>query len=69
MNQKRAASSFYARIFSRMYDPVMRSFEEKILLQRRQSLLENLRGDILHLGLETGQSVGQRPPPGIETGQ
>ena len=54
MNQKRAASSFYARIFSRMYDPVMRSFEEKILLQRRQSLLENLRGDILEVGAGTG---------------
>ena len=29
----------------------------------------NLGGDVLHLGLEAGQAVRQRPPAGVETGQ
>ncbi len=61
MNQKKD-TTLYARLFSRLYDPVMRSFEEKVLLQKRRELLSHLHGHVLEIGAGTGVNFPLYPP-------
>ncbi len=44
----------YKYIFSRVYDPFMRSIEKYELQKRRKKLLNDLSGDILEIGSGTG---------------
>lgn len=62
MNRKKHISSPYTRLFSRVYDPVMRGFEEKVLLRKRKELLHDLAGDVLEVGAGTGVNFALYPP-------
>jgi len=46
--------SWYTRIFARVYDPVMRKMEERVLSRYRRRLLGNLHGNVLEIGAGTG---------------
>ncbi len=46
--------TFYSRIFARVYDPVMRTMEQRVLLRNRRELLSGLTGDVLEVGSGTG---------------
>ncbi len=46
--------SWYTRIFARVYDPVMRKLEERVLSRYRRQLIGNLEGDVLEVGAGTG---------------
>lgn len=61
MNEKKSVSGPYARLFSRMYDPAMRSLENKVLQQRRSELLHNLSGHVLEVGAGTGINFSLYP--------
>jgi len=61
MNRKKHTTA-YARLFSIVYDPIMRSFEEKVLLRRRRDLLHDLHGDVLEIGAGTGVNFALYPP-------
>ena len=62
MNRKQPATSPYARFFSKLYDPVMRSFEEKVLLRKRRELLHGLQGHVLEVGAGTGANFALYSP-------
>lgn len=44
----------YKYLFSRIYDPFMRSFEKVELFRRRRRLLRDLEGTVLEIGSGTG---------------
>lgn len=46
--------TWYARLFARVYNPVMSSIEKKILFPRRKQLLSELSGTVLEVGAGTG---------------
>lgn len=46
--------SFYARLFAKVYDPVMRQLEERLLFSRRQALIGQASGSGLEVGAGTG---------------
>ncbi|NBC07509.1 MAG: methyltransferase domain-containing protein [Bacteroidetes bacterium] len=46
--------SFYARLFAKAYDPVMRQLEERLLFSRRQALIGQVSGKGLEVGAGTG---------------
>ncbi|HKK80527.1 MAG TPA: class I SAM-dependent methyltransferase [Phaeodactylibacter sp.] len=46
--------SFYARLFAKAYDPVMRKLEERLLFSRRQALIGQVSGSVLEVGAGTG---------------
>lgn len=46
--------SFYARLFAKAYDPVMRQLEERLLFSRRQALIGQVSGKVLEVGAGTG---------------
>ncbi len=61
MNRKPPTTTFYARLFSRLYDPVMRSFEDNVLLLKRRELLGRLHGHVLEVGAGTGVNFALYP--------
>lgn len=50
--------SLYARLFAKVYDPVMHKLEERLLLSRRQALIVQVSG----VGLEVGAGTGVNFP-------
>lgn len=47
-------TTFYNRLFAKMYDPCMRKFEQGFLLEKRQKLLAGIQGQVLEIGCGTG---------------
>lgn len=45
---------WYSSIFSRIYDPFMDEFEQKVLQKKRRALLGDLSGNVLEVGCGTG---------------
>ena len=58
----RQRTTFYSRLFAKAYDPIMRSFEAKVLQKRRQHLLANIQGTVLEIGAGTGANLPYYPP-------
>ncbi len=59
----RSGESLYARLFARMYDPVMQQLEERFLRGLRGDLLRFAQGEVLEVGAGTGANFpfyGQR---------
>jgi ubiquinone/menaquinone biosynthesis C-methylase UbiE len=50
----RVEDSLYSRLFAKVYDPVMRKLEERVLLRYRKQLLSGLSGHVLEVGSGTG---------------
>ena len=46
--------SFYNRLFAKVYDPIMRNFEAKVLQRRRRRILAGIQGHALEIGAGTG---------------
>jgi ubiquinone/menaquinone biosynthesis C-methylase UbiE len=46
--------TWYARLFARVYNPVMSGVEKKILFPKRKQLLSELSGTVLEVGAGTG---------------
>lgn len=44
----------FSKNFARIYDPFMFFIEKRVLLHRRRRLIENLKGEILEVGVGTG---------------
>jgi len=53
--------TYYARIFARVYNPIMKGIEKKVLAARRRQLLSNLKGTILEVGAGTGINLDLYP--------
>lgn len=47
-------SNLYARLFAWFYDRAAQIAEEKVLAERRRTLLSGLKGNILEVGAGTG---------------
>jgi ubiquinone/menaquinone biosynthesis C-methylase UbiE len=55
------SSSFYSRLFARLYDPFMNGMERQELHERRKALLSNCQGTILEVGAGTGANLPLYP--------
>lgn len=51
----------YARLFARVYDPVMAGAEAAFLQEKRQELLRHARGQVLEVGAGTGANLPLYP--------
>jgi len=52
---------FYSRIFSHFYDPVLGSFEQHVLSERRKFLLQDITPPVLEIGAGTGVNLFYYP--------
>ncbi len=57
--------SLYARLFARLYDPVMHRFEEEFMGEKRRELLQRTSGKVLEVGAGTGANIPHYPK-GVE---
>ena len=54
-------TTFYNRLFARVYNPFMRQFEERVLKAKRSHLLRNMQGKVLEIGCGTGANFLHYP--------